>query len=560
MSCIKSFVIILALTLGIANVSAQSLAPITTEGIIPADETVLPTTSPNLPTPSSSLSEKIERSGDLRPFGAALFDSPIVTASAGPNPDYIINVGDEILVRIWGSLTADIRTVVDQQGNIFVPQVGPIAVSGIRAGEISKYVEKPIRKVFQDNIAVYVTLMQWQSIGVFVSGFVQHPGRYPGISTESVLEFLSRAGGIDEDQGSFRNISILRAGKTIDKVDLYDFLLGGILPKVQFRDGDTIFVGPELSVIAVSGTVRSSYRFETSKEGGMSGKTLIPLARPLPQSTYGKLIGTRFGQPFTRYIPLSQLEDITFEDQDRLEFVADAQINSLTIEITGSYESPSVLVTDQNATLKQVLNYIEIDPALADTSAVHIRRLSVAQQQKVSLEMSLDRLERSLLNVSIATEGEAAIRQVEAELVSKYIARARTVTPDGTVVILDSSGEIVDLPLEDGDTIVIPRKRSVVIVSGEVLAPQAIVYEKNQSAKNLIGRAGGFTERADEEQIIIRKTNGQVFVTTLDSIVSPGDEIFVIPRIEFKTFQFTKDIVQIVYQIAVATGVLIGIL
>jgi protein involved in polysaccharide export with SLBB domain len=560
MSCIKFCLVVIFLTLQVPNVIAQSLAPVTTEGITPPEKPAAPQTTSGLPDPGRFSSGKITGEDILRPFGAALFDSPIVTASAGPNPDYVVNVGDEILVRIWGSLTADIRTVVDQQGNIFVPQVGPITVSGVRAGEISAVVEKPIKEVYQNNVAVYVTLVQWQSIGVFVSGFVQYPGRYPGISTESVLEFLSRAGGIDERKGSFRDIRVIRASTIIDTIDLYEFLLNGVLPTTQFRDGDTIIVGPQRSTIAVSGTVRNGYWFETKSGNGMKGKSLIPLARPLPQSTYAKLIGTRSGQPLTRYIPVSQLDDVRFEDQDSVEFVADAQKKSITIEVSGSFQSPSVLITDPNVTLLQVLNYIEVDPDIADTSAVHIRRLSVAQQQKVSLETSLDRLERSLLNVSVATEGEAVIRQAEAELVSKYIARARNVIPDGTVVVLDSAGDMADLRMEDGDTIVIPRKRSVVIVSGEVLAPQAIVYEENQSAKNLIDRAGGFTERADEEQVIIRKTNGQILLGTLDSVVTPGDEIFVIPKIEFKTFQFTKDVVQIIYQIAVATGVLIGIL
>ncbi len=559
---------------------AQSMSPITTGDITPSQapatpDIPVPSAMPKLPdsnrgipgripgkaspSPSQGIGPAFPSPAPPRPFGAALFDTPILTASAGPNPDYPINIGDQIMVRVWGSVNADLRTVVDQQGNIFIPQVGPIPVSGARSGDLQTYVESRIRAIYRDNVAVYVTLMQWQSIGVFVSGAVPHPGRYPGISTESALEFLSRAGGIDEERGSFRDIRVVRDSKVIARIDLYDFLLDGRLSRVQFKDGDVIIVGPQRPTVTVSGKIRNNYRFETSPENRMKGADLIRIARPLPQATHVHIKGTRDGRPVSEYLTLAEAKGRTFVDQDELSFLADVPRRTLTVEVTGAKLGRSVFVTDPDATLLQVLDYIEIDPIVADVDAVHVRRRSVARQQKASLEASLDRLEQAMRNVSVATVGEAQIRTVEANLVSKYIERARLVEPDGTVVVLDSGGHMVDMRLENGDQVVIPEKRSVVIVTGEVLAPQAIAFESGQIVDALIKRAGGYADRADDSRIILRKTNGQVLIVDANARVSAGDEIIVPPKVEFKTFQFTKDIVQLIYQIAFSTGTLLRV-
>ena len=492
-----------------------------------------------------------------RPFGAALFDSPIRAISSGPNPDYIIQVGDQIIIQMWGSTNVQLNTKVDHLGNIFIPEVGPITVAGVRAGDVSSYVESQVMDTYKDNVAVYVTLAQWQSIGVFVSGFVKHPGRFPGTSNESILEYLSRAGGIDEGQGSFRDIQVMRNGKTIARVDLYEFLTKGAMPNISFRDKDTIVVGPQRPTIVAEGAIRNSYRFETPVDHHMQGSELVHLARPLPQVTHVLVYGTRDGKPFSRYQPLGDVQKENFGDQDAVAFYADAVRRSLTIEVSGARLGRSVFVTDPDVTLLQMLNYIEIDPTIADVSAVHLRRKSVARQQKGSLDASLQRLERALFNVSINTDSEAAIRMAEANLVARYIERARTVEPDGTVVVLDSNGKFIDMRLEDGDEIVIPEKRSVVIVSGEVMVPQAVAYEHNYTAENAIERAGGLTDRGDSKQIILRKTNGQVFMTNADIKVSPGDEIIVPPTAGFKGWQFGKDLMQLAYQIAFSAGVIL---
>jgi protein involved in polysaccharide export with SLBB domain len=495
----------------------------------------------------------------LPPFGASLFDRRVAAGGQSPGPNYEIAIGDQIAVKVWGSVEADILAAVDPQGQIFIPNIGPVEVLGVRNGELTSHITRSIRTTYLDNVAVYATMVAWRSMGVFVTGYVARPGRYPSTAAESVIDLLAKAGGIDPERGSYRDVRVLRDGKTIATIDLYDFLINGTLPRLQLQEGDTIVVAAQGPTLAVGGSVRNDFRFEFPPGNELTGADIIALARPLPEATHALIAGARDGRPYTDYVSLDEFSLRLLRDQDRVLIEADAARRELTVWVSGANEGPSVFVADPDTTLRQLLHYIEVDPQLADISAIHIRRRSVALQQKQSLEASLDRLERSLYSATVATDGEAQIRRAEAELVAKYIARARTVEPDGTVVVVDSDGRLMDLRLEDGDEIVIPERRSIVLVSGEVFAPQALGFEPGETARHYISRAGGYTDRGDQGKVIIRRPNGQVVIASLSTPVQPGDEVIAPPRVDFKTFQFTKDVTQILYQIAISAGVLIGL-
>ena len=99
---------------------------------------------------------------------------------------------------------------------------------------------------------------------------------------------------------------------------------------------------------------------------------------------------------------------------------------------------------------------------------MYIKRKSVAARQKKAIADSLRRLEETAFTASSSSTDEAAIRAKEAEMVSKFVERAKAVEPEG-VVVLDGGPDKADLALEDGDIIVIPPKSDVVLVSGEVM-------------------------------------------------------------------------------------------
>jgi protein involved in polysaccharide export with SLBB domain len=93
-------------------------------------------------------------------------------------------------------------------------------------------------------------------------------------------------------------------------------------------------------------------------------------------------------------------------------------------------------------------------------------------------------------------------------------------------------------------------------VGGEVLMPQAIVFNPNATIDDYVAWAGGFTDRAEDERISIVRANGVVIFDT-EAEIKRGDQILVLPKIETKTMQAVKDITQIIYQIAVAANVVV---
>lgn len=155
----------------------------------------------------------------LQPFGANLFQGNFAnTYQEGLQPDYVIAPGDRILIRVWGAFSYDDVLVVDQQGNVFVPEVGPIAVAGLRHSQLQGTIQRQIASVFTSNVQIYTNLMSSQPVAVFVTGHVLNPGRYAGGQRDSILYYLDRAGGIVAERGSYRHVTVKRNGTVIASV------------------------------------------------------------------------------------------------------------------------------------------------------------------------------------------------------------------------------------------------------------------------------------------------------------------------------------------------------
>ncbi|XAW90709.1 SLBB domain-containing protein [Vibrio sp. CDRSL-10 TSBA] len=228
----------------------------------------------------------------------------------------------------------------------------------------------------------------------------------------------------------------------------------------------------------------------------------------------------------------------------------------IDIQVTGSYLGPSYFSVNKRTRLHELLSYIPIDPELANNGSIYILRQSVAQKQKEMINESLDRLERSVFTAPASSDGEAAIRAKEAEMVMQFTERARKIQPLGKVIVSDD-GNIANILLEQGDKIVIPYQTDLVQIGGEVLMPQAVVFNKDATIDDYVAWAGGFTDRAEDKRIAIVRANGLVEFDSKDPI-EKGDQILVLPKVETKTMQAVKDITQIIYQIAVAANVAVN--
>ena len=491
--------------------------------------------------------------GTMAVFGAAIFTGQAATASDAPNPNYVLAIGDRITVRVWGAVDAELIGMVDPQGNVFIPNVGPVRVAGVRAGDLQRVIEGELRRIYTQQVQVYAALASAQRIGVFVTGFVRIPGRFGGTAADSPLDFLVRAGGVDPTRGSYRDIQLLRGGRTVATIDLYRFLLEGRLPPVRMEEGDTILVGRQRALVGGDGAVRNNFLFEVSGRA-MAGSELLRLAAPLPSATNAVIRGTRNGRPFARYVTVRELGSAQLLDQDTVSFITDAPAQTVRVSIEGSRIGPSVLIADRDTSLCTLLDHVEVDPQLANPRGVFLLRPGLAAQQTRTINEAMDRLERQLFLSISPTTGVAEVRASEANLVANYIQRARRTQPEGRLVVMDRAGRCADVRLQDGDTIVVPERVQTVLVSGEVRAPQAVVWRPNLRIPDYIGSAGGFAERGVDTQVMIRKASGELILEPTEG-PEPGDELIALPRLDPKNFQLARDLLNLIFQSALSARV-----
>lgn len=497
------------------------------------------------------------RTNSIKPFGANLFEGGFRgVRAAGLNPSYRVMPGDQITVRTWGALEMDRVLPVDAQGNIFIPQVGPVAVQGISSAQLNAQVTAAIAQVFTDNVSVYTNLQGVQPVAVFVTGYVNAPGRYAGTPSDSVLNFLDQAGGINLEAGSFRDVRVMRDGRSIAQVDLYPFLLSGTLAQPQFEEGDTIVVGQRGAMVTVSGDVAQAHRYELT---GLtqSVDALLQWVQLNAGVSRALLTGVRETGTFSEYVMLDDLRQQSLNDGDELLFAADQRYDTILVELEGSFEGPSRFTVPSDARLLELLDSIPVNAQLADVASISIRRQGVAQRQRESLEDSLRRLETAYLGASSQTVDEAEIRVSEAKLIQDFVKRARQLEPTGRLIVAEG-GTIHNIGLQDGDIVTIPARSDSIFVTGEVLVPQAVVYRNGQRAEDYIDRAGGFTERANTESILLARQSGEV-VAVGDTPLRPGDEILVLPKIPSKNLELVKTLAEILFNAAVTTRTILDI-
>jgi len=493
------------------------------------------------------------------PFGSRLFTGNFLrTRQDGLNADYLVMPGDRIQVNTWGALEISTILLVDAQGNVFLPNVGPIQVAGTKNADLTAKVKAGLSRVYARNFEVYTNLLSAKPVAVFVTGGVKRPGRYAGVPSDSVLFFLEEAGGIDPRLGSYRNLTVLRGDQTLASIDLYEFLLKGTLPSVQFKDGDTVLVNPRGPVIEMRGEVTLPATLEF-KPGPVSGAEALSVVPGIARATQVTIEGIRSGVPISRTLSVVGFRTFTLQDGDSITLRGDGRAGTILVHLEGEFNGPSVLAVRRGARLVDVLNYVSVDPALANPRAVHVRRASVAKAQKTAIDDALFRLERSALLALSASQGEANIRVREAELTQKFVERARLIQPLGRVVTARDNLQR-NVVLEADDVIVIPARTNVVRVGGEVMMTQAVMFRPNATASEYITDSGGYTDRSDRGRVIVIRANAEVAVGDTDLPVFPGDEILVPPKVDTKVLQNAVDVTQVIYQIAVSAAVVIAIL
>ncbi|OOX90380.1 sugar ABC transporter substrate-binding protein [Campylobacter coli] len=516
--------------------------------------------SENSSTTSSSqnIENNISKStpAQIPVFGAELFNGNFKNYTQRVyNPDYKIAVGDQISLKIWGAVEFEQILVVDSQGNIFIPKVGAVNLLGVKNSALVSVIKAQVNKIYKNNVFVYADMNAYQNVSVFVTGSVNAPGLYQGLSSDSVIQYLDKAGGINLEYGSFRDIQILRNNTVIKKIDLYDFLLKGQMDLFPFRSGDVVLVGNVQSYVFVNGDVQKPFRFELANDI----KTLADLARvsgarPIVTNAVLRSYGNDHRLEISAYNKM-QFSKVLLKTGDEVQFNPEYISQNISITVDGEHNGLKTLVVRKGTTLEDVSRLI-VANGQSDMNALQVFRKSVAKTQKDLINAQLKELETLALTSPSVTSQGAAIKAEQAKLILEFIQRAREVEPKGQIVI-DKPKSYGSVLLEEGDIINVPSKNNLVIVQGEVTLPGAFVYDKGKDLKYYINLAGGYGERADTSKVLVIRNNGKAQKYSGSIDMMPGDSVLVLPKVDSENLQIFSMLTQILYQIAVATNVVL---
>ena len=223
---------------------------------------------------ATSIRSFLSRASKLKRFGSDMFlnrglaarqmsvDIPI-------GPDYVLGVGDGLIINLWGGVSQNFSRTVDREGKIALPEAGTIVVAGLSLERAQALVQGALSQQFRDA-KVSVTIARLRTVRVYVVGDVQRPGAYDISSLSTPLNALYAAGG-PTSIGSLRVARHYRGKELIREVDLYEFLLRGVRPDTErIEDGDTILVSPVGRQVAVAGMVKRPAIYELKDETTLS--------------------------------------------------------------------------------------------------------------------------------------------------------------------------------------------------------------------------------------------------------------------------------------------------
>lgn len=202
---------------------------------------------------------------DLKPFGYDFFREAAVGVMADhkdiPVPmNYVVGPGDEVKILLWGRVNGQHDLVVDRDGKITLPQIGPIFVAGMTFEEMSKKIISQAQQIV--GASVDISMGSLKTIPVFVLGDVRRPGAYTIGSLATITDALLMAGG-PTDIGSMRRIQLRRKGKVVGSFDLYDlFLKGDRSSDMTVHRDDVVFVPVVGPIVGVAGNVRRPAIYE----------------------------------------------------------------------------------------------------------------------------------------------------------------------------------------------------------------------------------------------------------------------------------------------------------
>ena len=454
-------------------------------------------------------------------FGRNIFNTRNLTFEPSVNlatpANYRLGPGDEVIIDIWGASQNTIRQQISPEGTINIQKIGPVNLSGMTVSAANDYLKNALNKIYNglNNTTdptsdIRLTLGNIRTIQINVMGEVVQPGTYALSSFSTVFHALYRAGGVS-DIGSLRNVQLVRNGKNIATIDVYEFIMkGNTQDDIRLQEGDVVIVPAYDVLVKISGKVKRPMRFEMKKDENLA--TLIKYAGGFEADAY------------TRSLRVVRQNGEEYE----VNTVKDIDYNI--------YKMRNGDVVTAEAILNRFTNKLEIRGA--------VYRPGIYQ-----LSGKLNTI-RELVNEAQGLTGDAFLNR--AVLYRQREDLTSEVVQIDIKSIMD--GTSPNLALMKNDILYIPsihdlEDRGNVTVHGEVAHPDSYPYADNMTLEDLIIQAGGLKEAASTVRIDVSRriknprstadndTIGQMYTFSLKDgfvidgqpgfILQPYDEVYV---------------------------------
>jgi polysaccharide export outer membrane protein len=228
----------------------------------------------NVPSLYDMYVQAVPRPSVPRRFGVDVFENgsrnpQLIPMDLPAGPEYVVGPGDGLAIDLWGGVSQRFYRLVDREGRVSLPEIGPVLVSGKSLADVQRNLQQILRTQFRD-VSADVSLARLRTIRVYEVGDVANPGAYDISSLSTPLNALFAAGG-PTPRGSLRIVKHYRGNQLVQVVDLYDLLLHGVRTNIQrLENGDSVLVPPIGPQVTVEGMVRRPAIYELRDEKNLA--------------------------------------------------------------------------------------------------------------------------------------------------------------------------------------------------------------------------------------------------------------------------------------------------
>ena len=456
-----------------------------------------------------------------------------------PNFDssYVLDFGDTLEIQLIGQQNSIDKMPIKRDGSVNVPEIGKLFVSGLTLEAANEMIKSRFSNAYI-GIEAFVSLVNIRDIQVLITGSAFNPGIYTLNGNSNVLHALSMAGGIDEN-GSYRQIQLIRNDKVISSIDLYDiFIYGKSGFGQRLRSGDSILIKPTNKQINLTGAIKRPGSYEL-----------------LPDETFLDLFN--FGNGFADSADTSTLR-IERLNKTNVDLIIVKNVNDLMnfnpissdslnvrryerkrVSISGAIKTPGTYIISEGETLSSLIKKAEgyKDDAYPFGSILN------NIEARIINEKATEKLYKAYIQ-KLITKGDALFASESLPFILEELKQASITGRVMAEFDLDviKANPNLDTKLDDGDEIIIPTITQQIYIFGEVNNAGATRYIAGNKINEYLINTGGLLQSADKSNIFIVHPNGEVNRTKIqtlglsflnkrssETLIYPGSVIYV-PR------------------------------